>query len=77
MKEGKVTENSVVQINGKINPVQLPYLGCFVLVTDVIETGIKGWIRMPLHIRDVPVKLCWGTFDYIGQATTIIINNKI
>lgn len=67
-KEILTVINSVVQVN-ELGPQ--PFVGCFVLVTEVRNYGVQGFPPVPGADGRAYVNLEWHQFDYIGQATMV------
>lgn len=73
MKDERITENSVVQINEKSPDVM--WQGCFVQVDEVKTWGVQGWVNIP-QTKGEPsgnayIRLNWDQIDYIGQAVMV------
>lgn len=59
-------ENSVVQINEK---GQDGWIGCFVLVTEVKDWGIQGFVQIPKSEGSAYIRL---TYDQIVYRTSCL-----
>lgn len=64
----KVSVNSVVQVN-ESGPD--PFVGCFILVTEVRSYGVQGFPPIPGGAGRAYVNLDWHQFEYIGDADLV------
>ena len=69
----------VVQINDTFGEDRQGWIGAFVLVTEVREWGVIGFVhvieRHTEHGRAF-IRIKWGAMDYIGQAILVPAPNE-
>lgn len=67
-----ISENSVIQIN-ESGPKE--FVGCFAIVTKVLEWGLQGNVPDPNGKGNIWINLKWTQVEYIGQAVLRLKKN--
>ena len=73
MKDPRIVQNSVIQINEHIGDVM--WMGCFAQIDEVKDWGTLAWVNIPAKKGEPSgnayLRLTWEQMDYIGQAIMI------